>query len=107
MQSYVRIVQEVADDHHVSWIDVYSRFIVDHEVASLIPDGVHPSPRGHLIIADAFAETVNRLCGDVCVTATSSASPTHAVGISPSVAQHAPGEDTRSVGYAALSLQSV
>lgn len=108
MQSYVRVVRDVADDHHLSWIDVYSRFLAQRDVQSLIPDGVHPGPRGHAIIADAFAETMNRLCGDVCTTSVtvSSTAAAGSVGVSPSVAQHAAGQEALSVGYAALSLQS-
>jgi acyl-CoA thioesterase-1 len=56
MPPYVAAMHEVARSYLVDCIDIHSRFRATGNFRSLIPDGVHPNPPGHRLIADALAE---------------------------------------------------
>lgn len=62
MGPYADCVRQVAESYHLSLIDVYAAFIGHNDLASLIPDRLHPGPDGHRIIARQFATTLIPIC---------------------------------------------
>jgi len=58
MREYVETVRRVADENHLNCINVYDRFRENDRWETLIPDGVHPGPTGHRIIAGAFVQAL-------------------------------------------------
>ena len=52
MQPYAAAARAAADHFQLGYVDVYSLFISHGDISQLVPDGTHPSPVGHQIIAD-------------------------------------------------------
>lgn len=56
MGPYVAACRSVAWDYHLRCVDVHAAFCAQTDVESLLPDDVHPSPRGHVLIASVLHE---------------------------------------------------
>lgn len=52
VERYAQRVREVAAGLAVPLVDLYHCFATDPETVDLIPDGIHPNPEGHRIIAE-------------------------------------------------------
>ena len=64
LDPYVELVEQVAQHFQLGCVDVFSRFCQhQHRWPELIPDGIHPGPTGHHLIADCFARTLVPLLG--------------------------------------------
>lgn len=63
MPPYVAACRAVAWDYHVRCVDVHGAFAQQPTVESLIPDDVHPSPRGHVLIASVLHEPLAEILG--------------------------------------------
>ena len=50
LRSYAQAVREIAAELGVELVDVWTRFLQEG-MNELLPDGVHPNPRGHEVIA--------------------------------------------------------
>jgi lysophospholipase L1-like esterase len=55
MGPYVAALRSVAEEGEFPWVDLHSPFTALEAVRELIPDGVHPGPAGHTLIADIMA----------------------------------------------------
>ena len=62
VKDYAQTIRDVAAKKDVELIDVYRAFEKDRATLDYFPDGLHPDPRGHRIIADLLIE---RLAGMV------------------------------------------
>lgn len=56
MPPYVQAMRDVAETYMIYCIDVHQQFCGVEALDDLIPDGVHPAPDGHRIIAETIAE---------------------------------------------------
>jgi acyl-CoA thioesterase I len=52
---YVAALRSVAEEGEFPWVDLHGPFLALEAVRELIPDGVHPGPAGHTLIADILA----------------------------------------------------
>ena len=62
MQPYAEGARQVADRYHLPLIELYDEFVARDDLASLLPDRLHPGRVGHRIIARQFARTLLPLC---------------------------------------------
>jgi lysophospholipase L1-like esterase len=63
LRQYAQAAREVAAEAKVPWVDLFDLFISRPDGLDLIPDGNHPWPEGHALIADALFEPVRRALG--------------------------------------------
>jgi acyl-CoA thioesterase-1 len=63
MAPYVAAVREVAEYYQIPCIDIYQRFVFAGGLSQLVPDGTHPNPAGHALIAEALAEALLPMFG--------------------------------------------
>lgn len=60
LKTYVDIIREVAEYYSLPVLDLYKNSGMQPKVPVIretyIPDGLHPNDKGHMIIADKFAE---------------------------------------------------
>jgi len=52
---YAEIVRRVARTHAVPLVEVHNAFLQAPRGKEMIPDGVHPDPEGHRLIAEILA----------------------------------------------------
>ena len=57
LRSYAQAVREIASELGVELLDVWTRFMQEG-MNELLPDGVHPNPRGHQVIADMLFRVI-------------------------------------------------
>jgi len=62
MCDYVNAAISVAENCSLRLIDAYSPFFRLGNLRRLIPDGIHPGPQGHKVIAQAFADLLIPFC---------------------------------------------
>ena len=62
MRDYVNAAMSVAENCSLRLIDAYSPFFRLGNLQRLIPDGIHPGPQGHKVIAQAFADLLIPFC---------------------------------------------
>jgi lysophospholipase L1-like esterase len=62
MAPYAECVRRIADSYHLPVVELYDRFMACDELESLLPDGLHPGPAGHRILAQQFARTLIPVC---------------------------------------------
>ena len=62
MRPYAERARKVAEAYHLPLIDLYEEFVAQNDLESLLPDRLHPGPRGHELIARQFAQTLIPLC---------------------------------------------
>lgn len=60
MTQYVEAARGVAQQFGIEFADLFERFSDAGAHADLLPDGLHPSPAGNKVIADALAELLAR-----------------------------------------------
>jgi beta-glucosidase len=60
------IIADLADDQHVFFLDINSRFLEDGGTLpqAIMPDRLHPNEKGYAIWAEAMESTVKRLMGE-------------------------------------------
>lgn len=63
MEPYAEQVRQVADTFYLPLVDMYAAFIDRGQLASLIPDGIHPGPAGHELIAGQFHKAILEMNG--------------------------------------------
>jgi len=56
VSAYAQVVRDVAVAHAVPLVDIYAAFSGDPPTWAFFPDGLHPDPRGHRLIADRLLE---------------------------------------------------
>lgn len=56
---YNQILQEVANEHHLNYLDFYSGFVQDKELL-LSRDGVHPNEKGYGIMAEMAIPVIEK-----------------------------------------------
>jgi len=56
MEPYAAAVRATAADYHLSCVELYDRFLARPNWPQFFPDGLHPNPSGHRVIADALLE---------------------------------------------------
>jgi lysophospholipase L1-like esterase len=59
LRDYAQVVREVAAATHVPLVDLFALFTERPDGLSLIPDGNHPWPPGHALIAEALRGPVS------------------------------------------------
>jgi acyl-CoA thioesterase-1 len=59
LRSYAQAVRELAQEVQVELLDVWARFMQEG-MNELLPDGVHPNPRGHEVIASMLYNAIRR-----------------------------------------------
>jgi lysophospholipase L1-like esterase len=57
LRSYAQAVRELAQEVKVELLDVWTRFL-QKGMNELLPDGVHPNPRGHEVIASMLYHAI-------------------------------------------------
>jgi len=60
LREYVQAAREVATEADLAVVDVFDLFTSRPDGLEMIPDGCHPWPEGHALIADALYETIIR-----------------------------------------------
>lgn len=65
MTPYAVAVREVADHYQIPCVDIYDRFVAAGGLTLLVPDGTHPNPAGHVLIAQALADLLIPMLGGV------------------------------------------
>jgi lysophospholipase L1-like esterase len=63
LRQYAEAVCQVATEAKVPLVDLFDLFTSRPDGLDLIPDGNHPWPEGHALIADALFEPVRRALG--------------------------------------------
>ena len=61
VKDYAQAMREVAAKKDVPLIDVYREFEKDSDTLDYFPDGLHPDPRGHRMIAELLVERLARI----------------------------------------------
>jgi len=62
MHPYAEAVRGVAEEYSLPLIELYDEFVSREDLESLLPDRLHPSRKGHQIIARQFARTLVPFC---------------------------------------------
>jgi len=63
VDEYARIVRDVAEERSAVLVDVHKAFSNRPQTGDYIPDGIHPDPRGHRLIADVYVKTLAKALG--------------------------------------------
>jgi acyl-CoA thioesterase-1 len=63
MLPYAAVVREVAEHYQIPCIDIYERFVQHGALGQIVPDGTHPDPAGHALIADTVFAALAPLLG--------------------------------------------
>jgi len=63
VEEYARVTRQIADAFGAPLADVYRAFLGHEWWDDLIPDGIHPNPRGQRLIADAIVPVLERAIG--------------------------------------------
>ena len=59
--NYVDAIIEVCKKHNVAVIDLFRSGIIDPTDTEVIPDGLHPNDKGHIIMADYIAKELLKI----------------------------------------------
>jgi len=60
---YAQAARDVAAERGVALVDTYAHFDSHPETVDMVPDGIHPNPDGHRVIADLLLPAVRRTLG--------------------------------------------
>ncbi len=55
---YAQAVRDIAQEKGVPLVDTYAYFDSHPETVDMVPDGIHPNPEGHRVIADLLTPVV-------------------------------------------------
>jgi len=61
VKDYAQTMRDVAAEKKVELVDVYRAFDQNRARLEYFPDGLHPDPRGHRVIADLLVERLARI----------------------------------------------
>ena len=61
LEDYVNAILSICKNHNVPVIDLFNINPLDPADANLVPDGLHPSDKGHAIMAEVIAEELLKL----------------------------------------------
>ena len=61
LSDYVNAIIEVSKKHNVPVIDLFRSKILEPNDATVIPDGLHPNDKGHIIMADYIAKELLKI----------------------------------------------
>lgn len=61
LSDYVNAIVEIAENYGFSVIDLFGADILDPYNPELVPDGLHPSDKGHEIMADYIAKELLKI----------------------------------------------
>jgi len=60
---YAQAARDVAADRDLALVDTYAHFDSHPETVDMVPDGIHPNPDGHRVIADLLLPVVRQTLG--------------------------------------------
>lgn len=63
VSAYAQIVRDIATSRDVALVDVYEAFNQQPGALAFFPDGLHPDPSGHRLIADRLVEQLAAMVG--------------------------------------------
>ncbi len=61
LEDYVNAIIEITKKHNVPVIDLFRSGIIDPFDAEIVPDGLHPSDKGHIIMADYIGKALLKI----------------------------------------------
>lgn len=61
LKDYVDAILEITKKHNISVIDLFSSGIIDPKDLEVLPDGLHPSDKGHIIMADYISKELLKI----------------------------------------------
>ncbi len=61
LADYVDAIIEITKKHNIPVIDLFRSDIIDPEDTDVIPDGLHPNDKGHIIMADYIAKALLKI----------------------------------------------
>ena len=61
LEDYVNAIIEICAKHNVPVIDLFRSNIIDPFDKEVIPDGLHPNDKGHIIMADYIAKELLKI----------------------------------------------
>ncbi len=61
LSDYVNAIIEITKKHNIPVIDLFRSDIIDPNDTDVIPDGLHPNDKGHLIMADYIAKELLKI----------------------------------------------
>ncbi len=61
LADYVNAIIEITKKHNIPVIDLFRSGIIDPNDTEVIPDGLHPSDKGHIIMADYIAKELLKI----------------------------------------------
>ena len=61
LKDYVDKIIEICKKHNLPVIDLFRSGIIDPNDKELLPDGLHPSDKGHAIMADYIAKELQKI----------------------------------------------
>lgn len=64
VEQYAQTARDVAQELGAPLADTYAHFAADPETVDMVPDGIHPNPDGHRVIADLLAPVALAAIGE-------------------------------------------
>ena len=61
LEDYVNAMIEITKRHNVPVIDLFKSGIIDPFDSEIVPDGLHPSDKGHIIMADYIGKELLKI----------------------------------------------
>ena len=63
VSAYAQVVRDIANQRGIALVDVYAAFNDEPGALDFFPDGLHPDPRGHRLIADRLVARLAAMVG--------------------------------------------
>lgn len=61
LEDYVNAIIEITNKHNIPVIDLFRSNIINPNDTDVIPDGLHPNDKGHIIMADYIAKALLKI----------------------------------------------
>ena len=61
LKDYVDSIIKVCEKHNIPYIDLFRSGIIDPKDEELLPDGLHPSDKGHILMADYISKELLKI----------------------------------------------
>lgn len=61
LKDYVEKLTEILNNNNIPFIDLFTSGIFDIFDKEIVPDGLHPSDKGHIIMADYIAKELQKI----------------------------------------------